>query len=127
MKDDCRNKLFRKGQDRRSFRLLLTCKFIAVIYKTRAKSPIHELFALHYHRRIYLQTFLHSLKNIKSLIDLCDILHVYDNTNEPIRIIRKHKETFSAMPCTISLINRYAVMSMMSLLSNVLKIPMSAA
>lgn len=39
-----------------------------------------------------------SLKNIKNLIDLCDILHVYDNTDEPIRIIRKHKDEFSIFP-----------------------------
>lgn len=36
-----------------------------------------------------------SLANIKELIELCDILHVYDNTIEPIRIIRKHKEEIS--------------------------------
>lgn len=36
-----------------------------------------------------------SLANIKQLIDLCDILHVYDNTVEPTRIIRKHKEDIS--------------------------------
>ncbi len=36
-----------------------------------------------------------SLANIKHLIELCDILHVYDNTVEPVRIIRKHKEDIS--------------------------------
>lgn len=39
-----------------------------------------------------------SLENIKRLIDLCDILHVYDNTIEPVRIIRKHKEDISIFP-----------------------------
>ena len=39
-----------------------------------------------------------SLANIKQLIELCDILHVYDNTVEPIRIIRKHKADFSIFP-----------------------------
>ena len=39
-----------------------------------------------------------SLKNIKYLMELCDILHVYDNTIEPIRIIRKHKEDISIFP-----------------------------
>lgn len=33
-----------------------------------------------------------SLNNVKELMDLCDILHVYDNTDKPYRIIRKHKE-----------------------------------
>lgn len=33
-----------------------------------------------------------ALDNIKILFELCDILHVYDNTIEPFRIIRKHKD-----------------------------------
>ena len=36
-----------------------------------------------------------SLANIKELLEICDILHVYDNTYEPVRIIRKHKEEIS--------------------------------
>ena len=36
-----------------------------------------------------------SLKNIKELLQICDILHVYDNTFEPVRIIRKHKDDIS--------------------------------
>lgn len=36
-----------------------------------------------------------SLDNIKELMNLCDILHVYDNTLEPVRIIRKHKDDIS--------------------------------
>jgi len=36
-----------------------------------------------------------SLGNIKELLELCDILHVYDNTIEPVRIIRKHKDDIS--------------------------------
>lgn len=39
-----------------------------------------------------------SIDNIKVLMRLCDILHVYDNTDEPIRIIRKHKEEISIFP-----------------------------
>ncbi len=39
-----------------------------------------------------------SLGNIKKLMRLCDILHVYDNTEEPVRIIRKHKEDISIYP-----------------------------
>lgn len=39
-----------------------------------------------------------SLGNIKELMTLCDIMHVYDNTDEPIRIIRKHKESISIFP-----------------------------
>ncbi|MBO5037209.1 MAG: zeta toxin family protein [Clostridia bacterium] len=42
--------------------------------------------------------YVKSLGNIKNLIELCDILHVYDNTEEPIRIIRKHKDDISIFP-----------------------------
>lgn len=36
-----------------------------------------------------------ALANIKELLEIYDILHVYDNTFEPVRIIRKHKEDIS--------------------------------
>lgn len=39
-----------------------------------------------------------SIANIKELMKLCDILHVYDNTIEPVRIIRKHKDDISVFP-----------------------------
>ena len=39
-----------------------------------------------------------SLNNIKVLMELCDILHVYDNTIEPTKIIRKHKNDISIFP-----------------------------
>ena len=31
----------------------------------------------------------------KKLLEICDIMHVYDNTEEPCRIIRKHKDDVS--------------------------------
>lgn len=39
-----------------------------------------------------------SIINIKQLLEICDILHVYDNTVEPVRIIRKHKDEISIFP-----------------------------
>ena len=39
-----------------------------------------------------------SLSNIKEMLKICDILHVYDNSIEPVRIIRKHKEDISIFP-----------------------------
>lgn len=39
-----------------------------------------------------------SLANIKDLLRICDIVHVYDNTDEPTRIIRKHKMDISIFP-----------------------------
>lgn len=39
------------------------------------------------------------LNNIKRLMEICDILHVYDNTGkEPVRIIRKHKDDITIFP-----------------------------
>ena len=39
-----------------------------------------------------------SLAHIKDLIEICDILHVYDNSTQPVRIIRKHKSDISIFP-----------------------------
>lgn len=45
------------------------------------------------------ERYWRSLANIKELLTICDILHVYDNTlDEPRLIIRKHKEEFSLYP-----------------------------
>ena len=41
------------------------------------------------------ERYTKSLANISKLLEICDIMHVYDNTIEPVRIIRKHKEEFS--------------------------------
>ncbi|WP_278712972.1 zeta toxin family protein [Eubacterium ventriosum] len=39
-----------------------------------------------------------SINNIKELLEICDIMHVYDNTEIPRRIIRKHKDELSIYP-----------------------------
>ena len=49
-------------------------------------------------RNKIIERYNKSLANIKKLMEICDILHVYDNTFEPIRIIRKHKEDISIFP-----------------------------
>lgn len=49
-------------------------------------------------KRKIIERYYKSLDNIKKLIEICDILHVYDNTMEPERIIRKHKEDISIFP-----------------------------
>ena len=45
-----------------------------------------------------IERYYKSLNNIQILMEMCDILHVYDNTVEPTRIIRKHKEDVSIYP-----------------------------
>lgn len=42
-----------------------------------------------------------SLDNIKELLQMCDIMHVYDNTKSPRRIIRKHKDSLTIYPDNI--------------------------
>ena len=39
-----------------------------------------------------------SIENIKKLLEICDIMHVYENTYMPVRIIRKRKNEFSIYP-----------------------------
>ena len=35
-----------------------------------------------------------ALDLIPQLVEVCDILHIYDNTNEPIRIFKKRKDIY---------------------------------
>lgn len=42
-----------------------------------------------------LSRYYKSLTNIKNLLEIWDIMHVYDNTFTPTRIIRKHKDDIS--------------------------------
>ena len=35
-----------------------------------------------------------ALALIPQLVEVCDILHVYDNTNEPFRIFKKRKDIY---------------------------------
>lgn len=64
-----------------------------ILEKARVASGGHDV-----DREKIIARYYKSLDNIKHLIELCDILHVYDNTIEPIRIIRKHKKDISIFP-----------------------------
>lgn len=48
-----------------------------------------------------LSRYYKSLANIKKLLGICDIMHVYDNTFTPTRIIRKHKDDISTFASEI--------------------------
>lgn len=39
-----------------------------------------------------------ALKLIPSLVGVCDILHIYDNTQEPFRIFKKRKDVCYSWP-----------------------------
>ena len=45
-----------------------------------------------------IERYYKSIANIKELLTICDIMQVYDNTETPRRIIRKHKEDLSIYP-----------------------------
>ena len=45
-----------------------------------------------------IERYYKSINNIKELLNICDIMHVYDNTETPKRIIRKHKDELSIYP-----------------------------
>lgn len=61
--------------------------------ETRVASGGHDV-----EKKKIVERYYKSLNNIKRLMNICDILHVYDNTLEPVRIIRKHKEDISIFP-----------------------------
>ena len=38
--------------------------------------------------------YIKALKLVPELVDICDILHIYDNTREPFKIFKKRKDIF---------------------------------
>ncbi|MBR2141996.1 zeta toxin family protein [Anaerovibrio sp.] len=38
--------------------------------------------------------YIKALRLVPELVDICDILHIYDNTREPFRIFKKRKDIF---------------------------------
>ncbi len=38
--------------------------------------------------------YIKALKLLPNLIDICDICHIYDNTQEPFRIFKKRKNIY---------------------------------
>lgn len=61
--------------------------------EARVASGGHDVF-----KEKIVQRYYKSIDNIRKLMTICDILHVYDNTIEPVRIIRKHKDDISIFP-----------------------------
>lgn len=61
--------------------------------KARAASGGHDV-----EEKTVISRYHKSLKNVRVLMELCDILHIYDNTQEPMRIVRKHKDDISVFP-----------------------------
>ena len=90
--------ILRKAKDEGYF---IKCVFVLTIdpainilrIESRVASGGHDVEHIKVIDRYY-----KSLGHIKELIDICDILHVYDNTESPKRIIRKHKDDLSIYP-----------------------------
>ncbi len=80
----------------------IKCVFILTVDPMINVARIETRVALGGHdvpRDKIVSRYTKSLAHIKELIDLCDILHVYDNsTTKPVRIVRKHKDDLSIYP-----------------------------
>lgn len=79
----------------------IKCVFVLTVDPLINVARVETRVALGGHdvvREKIIERYYKSLNNIKRLMEICDILHVYDNTIEPIRIIRKHKEDISIFP-----------------------------
>ena len=62
--------------------------------KTRVDAGGHDV-----PREKIVSRYKKALANIPVLIELCDIMHVYDNSDEKVcRIIRKHKDELTIFP-----------------------------
>ena len=61
--------------------------------EARVASGGHDVDSETIKRRYY-----KSINNLKELVKICDVLHVYDNTLTPFRVIRKHKEKITLYP-----------------------------
>lgn len=99
LSSDYKLKILRKAKDEGYF---IKCIFVLTVnplinvarVQARVADGGHDVDRDKITKRYY-----KSIGNIKQLIDICDILHVYDNTGEkPVRIIRKHKEELSLFP-----------------------------
>lgn len=79
----------------------IKCVFVLTVDPSVNISRIESRVALggHYvESSKVIERYHKSLGNIKELLEICDIMHVYDNTENPKRIIRKHKEDLTIYP-----------------------------
>lgn len=58
--------------------------------EARVKSGLHDV-----PRDTVIRRYHSSLANIPEFISLCDVCHIYDNTDKPFRIFRKHKSSMT--------------------------------
>ena len=90
--------ILRKAKEQGYF---IKCVFVLTIDPQINLSRIESRVALGGHnveKAKVIDRYYKSINNIKELLDICDIVHVYDNTETPKRIIRKHKDDLSIYP-----------------------------
>lgn len=58
--------------------------------EARVKSGQHDV-----PRETVIRRYHKSLANIPEFLSLCDVCHIYDNTEKPFRICRKHKSSIT--------------------------------
>lgn len=85
--------ILEKAKDKGYF---IKCVFVLTknpkINVARVKARVHSGGHSVAHDKI-IDRYHKSLANVKKLMELCDILHVYDNSGDyPERIVRKHKK-----------------------------------
>ena len=61
--------------------------------ETRVASGGHDV-----EKNKIIERYYKSLANIPALMHLCDIMHIYDNTCNTFRIVRKHKDDIRLFP-----------------------------
>lgn len=82
-------------------RYFIECIFVLTVDPSVNVARVSARVALGGHdveERLIRERYYQSLDNIKKLLVICDIVHVYDNTEEPVCIIKKHKEDISIFP-----------------------------
>ena len=87
--------ILRKAKEQGYF---IKCIFILTVDPLINVARVEARVALGGHdvpKERIISRYYKSLAHIKDLIELCDILHVYDNSTQPVRIIRKHKNDIS--------------------------------
>ena len=98
MSSDYKLEILRKAKKEGYF---IKCVFVLTIdpqiniarIKSRVAAGGHDV-----EKSKVIDRYYKSISNIKKLLDICDIMHVYDNTDTPQRIIRKHKDDLSIYP-----------------------------
>ena len=98
LSSDYKLKIIEKAKDEGYF---IKCVFVLTVNPMINVSRVESRVASGGHdvdKDKIISRYSKSLANIKRLLELCDILHVYDNSVEPVRIIRKHKEQLTCFP-----------------------------